>query len=67
VRELLRLPERLVAVAEAVLYVGVPRFEIGDARRLCGRVARRIAKELGCPFGCGCAFARARRIAFVLR
>ena len=52
--ELPRLPERLVVVAEAVL---CGRAQIGDARRLCGRVARRMAKELGCPFGCGCAFA----------
>ena len=51
--ELPRLPERLVNVAEAVL---CGRAQIGDARRFCGRVARRMAAELGCPFGCGCGF-----------
>ena len=51
--ELPRLPERLVNVAEAVLS---GRAQIGDARRLCGRVARRMAAEKGCPFGCGCGF-----------
>ena len=52
--ELPRLPERLVVVAEAVL---CGRAQIGDARRCCGRVARRMAADMGCPFGCGCRFA----------
>ena len=52
--ELPRLPERLVTVAEAVL---CGRAQIGDARRCCGRVARRMAAEMGCPFGCGCGYA----------
>ena len=51
--ELPRLAERLVTVAEAVL---CGRAQIGDARRFCGRLARRMAAELGCPFGCGCGF-----------
>ena len=53
--ELPRLPERLVAVAEAVL---CGRAQIGDARRCCGRVARRMTAEMGCPFECGCGFLR---------
>ena len=52
--ELPRLPERLVTVAETVL---CGRAQIGDARRFCGRLARRMAAALGCPFGCGCGFA----------
>ena len=42
--ELPRMPERLVTVAEAVL---CGRAQLGDARRFCGRGARRMAAELG--------------------
>ena len=51
--DLPRLPERLVEVAEAVL---CGRAQVGDARRFCGRVARRMVAEMGCPLGCGCGF-----------
>lgn len=51
--ELPRLPEPLVTVAEAVL---CGRAQVGDPRRCCGRIARRMAAELGCPFGCGCGY-----------
>ena len=55
--ELGRMPERLVEVAEAVL---CGRAQVGDARRFCGRVARRMLQLEGCPLGCGragCRFA----------
>ena len=51
--ELAVMPDRLDRQAENVM---CGRCQLGDPRRYHSQVARQMAKEHGCPFGCGCKF-----------
>ena len=48
-----KLPRVLEELAEDVR---AGRAQLGDPRRHLGRLAQRLVKQEGCPFGCGCHF-----------